>query len=228
MDNEDMQTSNRLPHLAAEIRRAHADVQEAAKTAAERAIDAGHKLLEARELVKHGEWLPWLRENCALAERTAQLYMQLARKGVKPATVADLGLQAAANAIELEYGFFRPHIDSEEVARRDWWLFAIFMHEECGFPIWWQFDHFDWLGRHDFKSPEEWLGDEGRKFRATFRMGSAHAGSQLAQWSEFKRANADRQFAEIEAEVQRLAETDHETPSTATRKRRKRRRSIAA
>jgi len=36
--------SNRLPVLAAEIRRAHADVQEAATTAAERAIDAGHAL----------------------------------------------------------------------------------------------------------------------------------------------------------------------------------------
>ena len=49
--------SNRLPVLAAEIRRAHADVQEAATTAAERAIDAGHALVEAKVLCGHGEWL---------------------------------------------------------------------------------------------------------------------------------------------------------------------------
>jgi hypothetical protein len=51
-------SSNRLPILAEEIRKAHADVQEAAKTAAERAIEAGHALIEAKELLKHGEWLP--------------------------------------------------------------------------------------------------------------------------------------------------------------------------
>src|SRR3954452_25391410 len=68
--------SNRLPVLAAEIRRAHADVHDAAMTAAQRAIDAGHALIEAKELVAHGQWLPWLRENCALSERTAQLYMK--------------------------------------------------------------------------------------------------------------------------------------------------------
>ena len=55
--------SNRLPALAAEILKAHADVQDAAKTALERAIAAGHALIEAKALVKHGEWLPWLREN---------------------------------------------------------------------------------------------------------------------------------------------------------------------
>lgn len=87
--------SNRLPILAAEIRKAHADVQEAAKTAAERAIEAGHALIEAKELLKHGEWLPWLREHCELPERTAQAYMRLARSGIKSATVADLGLKAA-------------------------------------------------------------------------------------------------------------------------------------
>jgi hypothetical protein len=85
-------SSNRLPVLAAEIRRAHADVQDAAKTAAERAIAAGHTLIEAKQLVKHGEWLPWLKEHCELAERTAQTYMRIARSGMKSATVADLGL----------------------------------------------------------------------------------------------------------------------------------------
>jgi hypothetical protein len=46
--------SNRLPILAAEIRKAHTDVQDAIKTAAERALDAGRDLLEAKRLVQHG------------------------------------------------------------------------------------------------------------------------------------------------------------------------------
>jgi hypothetical protein len=52
--------ADRLPVLAAEIKRAHAGVEDAAKTAAERAIEAGAALLEAKALVKHGQWLPWL------------------------------------------------------------------------------------------------------------------------------------------------------------------------
>ena len=88
--------SNRLPVLAAEIRCAHADVQEAAKTAAQRAIDAGHALIEAKSLVEHGGWLPWLREHCALAERTAQLYMKIAKSGNSAEIVAAFGLQAAS------------------------------------------------------------------------------------------------------------------------------------
>jgi hypothetical protein len=74
--------TNRLPVLAAEIRMAHADVQEAIKTAAQRAIEAGHALIEAKELVDHGGWMPWLREHCALPDRTARLYMQVARSGL--------------------------------------------------------------------------------------------------------------------------------------------------
>lgn len=83
-------TSNRLPVLAAEIRRAHADVQDAARTAAERAIEAGERLIEAKELVPHGGWLPFLADT-GIPERTAQRYMRIAAARLKYDTVSDLG-----------------------------------------------------------------------------------------------------------------------------------------
>lgn len=90
--------SNRLPILAAEIRKAHAGVQDAEQLAAEGAIKVGHALIEAKALVKHGEWLPWLKEHCRISERTAQRYMRITRFGIKSATVADLGgIKAAAS-----------------------------------------------------------------------------------------------------------------------------------
>jgi hypothetical protein len=215
--------SNSLPVLAAEIRQAHADVQEAAKTAAERAIAAGHMLLEARELVKHGEWLPWLRGHCALAERTAQLYMQLARKGVKPATVADLGLQAAAKALILEYGYYRPLFEGEEAQRLDWLLFALFLHTKYGYPVSHLIDHFDWLGRHDFKSPDEWLGPEGKAFvsRWASRDQIEKHGACFGEWHAFRDSHRELQLPDIEAELQRLAETDPEPRPASVRKRRR-------
>ena len=64
-DSCEAASSNRLPVLAAEIRAAHTGVLDAAKTAAERSIEAGRALLEAKELVKHGEWGAWLKEHCS-------------------------------------------------------------------------------------------------------------------------------------------------------------------
>lgn len=86
--------SNRLPVLVEEIRQAHDDARQAARFSAERALKAGHLLIEAKATLGHGEWLPWLRANLGMSERTAQGYMRLARSGLKSATVADLGLRA--------------------------------------------------------------------------------------------------------------------------------------
>jgi Protein of unknown function (DUF3102) len=86
-------TSNRLPVLADEVRRTHAEARTAARFSAEKAIEAGHLLIEAKASVEHGGWLPWLKQT-GLSERTARDYMQLARSGIKSATVADLGLRA--------------------------------------------------------------------------------------------------------------------------------------
>ncbi len=73
------------------------------RTSLERAIEAGKSLLEARLLVRHGEWLPFLKKT-GVPERTAQAYMQLARNSVtlsvgKSATVAGLQVRAALKQI---------------------------------------------------------------------------------------------------------------------------------
>lgn len=82
--------SNRLPVLAADIRRAHNAAQTAATLAAGKAIEAGHALAEAKALVGHGGWLHFIAD-AGVPERTAQRYMTLARSGLKSDTVSDLG-----------------------------------------------------------------------------------------------------------------------------------------
>jgi hypothetical protein len=93
-------TSNRLPILADEIRKAHAEVGVAMLTAAERSIAAGHLLMEAKELAGHGEWLPYLKA-LGIPPRTAQRYMTLAASGFKSATVAYLGIRRAERFIAM-------------------------------------------------------------------------------------------------------------------------------
>jgi len=97
-------TSNRLPILAAEIMRAHAEARQAAQMSIDKAMEAGEALIEAKSHLQHGEWLPWLKANCSgISERTIQLYMRLARHKdeveAKKRNVADLTIRGAVAAI---------------------------------------------------------------------------------------------------------------------------------
>jgi hypothetical protein len=71
-------TSNRLPELAARIRAEHEACIVALKRGLQHAVAAGKMLIEAKAALKHGEWLPWLRDHCQLPERTARRYMTIA------------------------------------------------------------------------------------------------------------------------------------------------------
>jgi len=75
--------SNRLPILAANIRAAHESVLDEAKTAAERAVEAGQALLEEKTplTVTADGCRGYAR--CRLSERTAPLSMAGARSGLK-------------------------------------------------------------------------------------------------------------------------------------------------
>lgn len=53
-------------------------------------IAIGQRLQEAKDMLPHGEWLPWLRDRVEFSERMAQQLMQLAREMSNPQTFADL------------------------------------------------------------------------------------------------------------------------------------------
>jgi hypothetical protein len=93
-----VQIGNRLPVLAEQIRAEHEATAIAMRRGIEHAIRAGDLLLEAKALLKHGQWLPWLVEHCAISERTARLYMRIARNRSaieENGNVADLGLRSS-------------------------------------------------------------------------------------------------------------------------------------
>ncbi len=58
-------------------------------------LEIGKRLVEAKEQLSHGEWLPWLEEKVAFSERSAQQYMRLWKEYGKSALVADLGASKA-------------------------------------------------------------------------------------------------------------------------------------
>jgi len=92
--------SNRLPILAGEIKTALANVRQHHAATVASASEAGTALLEAKDLVGHGQWLPWLKEHCELSVRSAQAYMRLAKS--KSAASAHLTIDAALEAVAKE------------------------------------------------------------------------------------------------------------------------------
>ena len=58
-------------------------------------LEIGKRLVEAKEQLSHGEWLPWLEEKVAFSERSAQQYMRLWKEYGKSALSADLSISKA-------------------------------------------------------------------------------------------------------------------------------------
>jgi Protein of unknown function (DUF3102) len=96
-----VELSNWLTELAARIKAEHEATAATMKRSVEHAMAAGDLLIEAKARLSHGQWLPWLTEHCAISERSAQLYMRIAknRQAIEARNaqhVADLTLNQAA------------------------------------------------------------------------------------------------------------------------------------
>ena len=79
---------------------------------AEDFMELGQRLCEAKELLPHGEWLPWLANNVQFSERQAQKFMALARGyEANPQLAADFGSEKAFALLDL------PMEEREEIAK---------------------------------------------------------------------------------------------------------------
>ena len=70
-----------LGRLATEIMEAHKGIVGAGRTALDHARRAGVALQTVKDLLKHGDWLPWLAKNVDISPRMVQVYMDIARHG---------------------------------------------------------------------------------------------------------------------------------------------------
>ncbi len=200
---------NRLPVLAEDVRLAHASVREAARSGTEHAIAAGRALAEAKSLLKHGQWLPWLKGHCRLPERTAQLYMHIASlvddHGLKSATVADLGIRFLGKMKQsgiIASPKYDPFHHCDDEGKRQWLLFMLFGQHPS---------HVEYLLQKQFRTPDEWLGDEGTEWRRHCQYSQPLIGQPyLRAWAAFQAEHAANSVADVEAAVCRF----HDDPGT--------------
>lgn len=91
------------------------EILDAKRTGGEAILTIGRCLIEAKDMLPHGEWLPWLNEQVELSERTAQKFMKLAREWSNPNTLADLGASKALMLLALPEGEREQFVEDHNV-----------------------------------------------------------------------------------------------------------------
>ena len=105
--------------IATEIR---VIVQQTRTMMAAAVIEVGKRLIEAQQLVPHGEWGEYVTHSCGFSQRTAQAYMQLAANPANAQTIADLPYSKALALLALPEGKveeFRAEHPVEDVSVRE-------------------------------------------------------------------------------------------------------------
>ena len=77
------------------------EIRHAQRRGGEAILTIGRCLIEAKEMLPRGEWLPWLGEQVGYSEKTAQNFMRLAREFSNPQALADLGATKALALLAL-------------------------------------------------------------------------------------------------------------------------------
>ena len=77
------------------------EILEAKRAGGEAILTIGRCLIEAKEQLPHGEWLPWLNERVEFSERQARRFMQLYRECSNRPALADLGATKALALLAL-------------------------------------------------------------------------------------------------------------------------------
>jgi hypothetical protein len=84
---------------------------------------------------------------------------------------------------------------------RDWALFFLFgvtvLHAD---PISFE-QHIDWIRGHAVQSPDDWLGDEGERFRARFKWRNP-SNEFICRWRDCLRINKDLSLAELRERIE--------------------------
>lgn len=89
------------PPQARGIEAITAEILDAKRAGGEAILTIGRGLIEAKALLSHGEWLPWLEERVEFSEKAAQRFMKLAREYSNPTALSDLGATKALMLLAL-------------------------------------------------------------------------------------------------------------------------------
>jgi ParB-like chromosome segregation protein Spo0J len=86
--------------------------------------------------------------------------------------------------------------------KRDWALFALYLVKKSCWPADGAGEHVEWLRRNGWETPEQWLGDEGDRYRRSHGMNKLRAPLKMPaseRWRLFAAEHIAPTFDEITA-----------------------------
>ena len=89
------------PAAERDIEAVTAEIIQLKQDAGSAILGIGQRLIEAKAMLSHGEWLPWLEERVEFSESSAQRFMKLAREWRNPSTLQVLGASKALTLLAL-------------------------------------------------------------------------------------------------------------------------------
>lgn len=101
-----MQSINELPgstqmDVARDINAITGEILEAKRVGGEAILTIGQRLIEAKAMLEHGEWLPWLNEKVEFSQQTANRFMRLAKEWTNYSALSNLGATKALQLLAL-------------------------------------------------------------------------------------------------------------------------------
>lgn len=85
-------------------------------------LEIGKRLIEAKEQLSHGEWLPWLEQSVEISISSAQKFMKIAKEYSNTESIPYLGVAKALALLEVpaeERETFAAEVDAEHCSVRE-------------------------------------------------------------------------------------------------------------
>ncbi len=94
-----------------------------------------------------------------------------------------------------------PFAGFDDDGKKAWLLFTHFLHTKVGFPSDGVGNHVEWILRHHFKTPAEWFGEEGEKWRQ--RIGMSRMNQKIIKaWETFFAKHDGKSLSDILALIE--------------------------
>ena len=112
---------------------------------------------------------------------------------------------------------YNPFAHCDDNGKRAWLLFTVFLHKECGFAQEGTGAHVEWILQRQFKTPAEWIGEEGTKFRRHWHPHPEFGQDIIKAWEAFFARHDNMGLSDVEALMR-------EPPAREPKPRRRRKR----
>ncbi len=94
---------------------------------------------------------------------------------------------------------YNPFAHCDDDGKRSWLLFLLCLVKQWGYEPEGAWHHVEWILQKQFKTPAEWLGEKGLKWRTQIAWRPVFPKKMVRAWETFCAEHSDKSLSDIEA-----------------------------